>query len=124
LCGGYSPGLGFIHCGKLLSFVYDIADLYKEQFTIPTAFRLAAEGAANIESRVRKACRDAFRSGKLIERILPDIADVLDMTRAEQEECLEEYDVDSASPSDWWTPAQFTPETPIGVILAAGMGGP
>ena len=27
--GGYSPGLGFIHTGKQLSFVYDVADLYK-----------------------------------------------------------------------------------------------
>ena len=26
---GYSPGLGFVHTGKQLSFVYDIADLYK-----------------------------------------------------------------------------------------------
>jgi CRISPR-associated protein Cas1 len=24
--GGYSPGIGFIHTGKQLSFVYDIAD--------------------------------------------------------------------------------------------------
>ncbi len=26
---GYSPALGFIHTGKMLSFVYDIGDLYK-----------------------------------------------------------------------------------------------
>src|SRR5579875_2210455 len=26
---GFSPALGFIHTGKMLSFVYDIADLYK-----------------------------------------------------------------------------------------------
>ena len=30
---GYSPGLGFIHQGKQLSFVYDIADLYKMDLT-------------------------------------------------------------------------------------------
>ena len=42
--GGYSPGLGFIHTGKQLSFVYDIADLYKVDMTIPLAFRIAAEG--------------------------------------------------------------------------------
>jgi CRISPR-associated protein Cas1 len=124
LCGGYSPGLGFIHCGKLLSFVYDIADLYKEQFTIPTAFKMAAESADNIESRVRRACRDVFRGGKLMERILPDIADILDMSRAEQEECLQEYDEDAAKPADWWMPARFTPQTPIRVILEASVGGP
>ena len=36
--GGYSPGLGFIHIGKQLSFVYDIADLYKTELSIPIAF--------------------------------------------------------------------------------------
>lgn len=123
LCGGYSPGLGFIHCGKLLSFVYDIADLYKEPFTIPTAFRMAAEAAEDIESRVRRACRDAFRSGKLMERILPDIADVLDMSREEQERCFEEYDEDEARPAEWWTPSRFSQATPIGEILAASVGG-
>lgn len=35
---GYSPGLGFIHTGKQLSFVYDVADLYKAETTIPVAF--------------------------------------------------------------------------------------
>src|SRR6185437_10369587 len=39
---GYSPALGFIHTGKMLSFVYDIADLYKTSTTIPVAFRAAA----------------------------------------------------------------------------------
>lgn len=123
ICGGYSPGLGFIHCGKQLSFVYDIADLYKEQFTIPTAFRMAAEATTDIETRVRRSCRDAFRSGKLTERILPDIADVLDISLDEQERCFEEYDEDEARPAQWWTPQQFSPLTPIGEILAAQLTG-
>jgi CRISPR-associated protein Cas1 len=123
LCGGYSPGLGFIHCGKQLSFVYDIADLYKEQFTIPTAFAVAAEGTTDIETRVRRNCRDSFHSGKLMERILPDIADVLDTTQAEQDLCLEEYDEDAAKPAEWWGPSQYSHETPIGEILAATVGG-
>lgn len=29
VAAGYSPALGFIHTGKMLSFVYDVADLYK-----------------------------------------------------------------------------------------------
>ncbi|GAA6756663.1 type I-E CRISPR-associated endonuclease Cas1e [Thermus thalpophilus] len=29
---GFSPSLGFIHTGKLLSFVYDLADLYKTEY--------------------------------------------------------------------------------------------
>ncbi|MGE5595252.1 MAG: type I-E CRISPR-associated endonuclease Cas1e, partial [Hyphomicrobiales bacterium] len=35
VAAGYSPALGFIHTGKMLSFVYDIADLYKAELTIP-----------------------------------------------------------------------------------------
>ena len=31
LSSGYSPALGFVHQGKQLSFIYDIADLYKMQ---------------------------------------------------------------------------------------------
>lgn len=74
---GYSPGLGFIHTGKMLSFVYDIADLYKATISIPVAFEQAAVGSERLESRVRHACRDRFHDGRILERILPDIDRVL-----------------------------------------------
>lgn len=70
---GYSAGLGFIHSGKMLSFVYDIADLYKAELAIPIAFRAVAEGTDNLESRVRQVCRDVFYRSRLLERIVPDI---------------------------------------------------
>ena len=41
--GGYSPALGFIHTGKQRSFVFDVADLYKVELTIPIAFEIVAE---------------------------------------------------------------------------------
>ncbi len=75
---GYSAGLGFIHTGKLLSFVYDVADFYKTELTVPLAFRLAATEGAPLERAVRMACRAAFYEFRLMERILPDIAEVLD----------------------------------------------
>lgn len=74
---GYSPGLGFIHTGKPLSFVYDIADLYKTELTIPLAFGIAAEAPDELERRVRLACRDAFDNARLMQRIIPDIEEVL-----------------------------------------------
>jgi CRISPR-associated protein Cas1 len=74
---GYSAALGFIHVGKMLSFVYDIADLYKTEVTIPLAFQLCSESEANLEQRTRIACRSAFHDAKLMRRILPDIAEVL-----------------------------------------------
>jgi len=75
---GYSAAIGFIHTGKMLSFVYDIADLYKTDLTIRVAFRTVAEGSDQVERRVRLACRDAFYESRLIQRILPDIVEVLD----------------------------------------------
>jgi CRISPR-associated protein Cas1 len=74
---GYSPGLGFIHTGKMLSFVYDIADLYKAEITIPLAFECVAEGTERLDSRVRQACRDVFHRERLLARIIPDIDRVL-----------------------------------------------
>lgn len=70
---GFAAGLGFLHVGKQLSFVYDVADLYKTETTIPAAFRAAAEGVGAIESTVRKRCRDLFASTRLMERIVPDM---------------------------------------------------
>ena len=77
LSAGYSPAIGFIHTGKMLSFVYDVADLYKTDLAIPVAFRTVAEGEFDVDSRVRRAMRDVFYESKLMKRILPDIAEVL-----------------------------------------------
>lgn len=77
LSAGYSSAIGFIHTGKMLSFVYDIADLYKTDLAIPVAFRTVADGERDVDSRVRRAMRDVFYESKLMKRILPDIAEVL-----------------------------------------------
>lgn len=77
LSAGYSSALGFIHTGKMLSFVYDVADLYKTELTIPTAFKVAAEKLPDLERSVRMECRKAFHEFRLMERLLPDIAEVL-----------------------------------------------
>ena len=77
LAAGYAPAIGFIHTGKPLSFVYDIADLYKFDTVVPIAFAVAAKPTQNVEREVRLRCRDAFRQSKLLERIIPDIETVL-----------------------------------------------
>lgn len=77
LAAGYAPAVGFIHTGKPLSFVYDIADLYKFETVVPLAFRIAAKCPAEPEREVRLACRDLFRSDKLLGRIIPLIEEVL-----------------------------------------------
>ncbi len=77
--GGYSPAMGFIHTGRQLSFVYDIADLYKAEITIPLAFETVAESEEHVEVRVRLRCRDHFRQHRLLQRLLPDIDALLDI---------------------------------------------
>jgi len=74
---GFAPGLGFLHVGKQLSFVYDVADLYKVDMTVPAAFRVVKEGSANVETRARRLCRELFHSERLLERIVPDMQRVV-----------------------------------------------
>jgi CRISPR-associated protein, cas1 family len=77
LAAGYAPAVGFIHTGKPLSFVYDIADLFKFDTVVPIAFRVAAQSPGNPERQVRLACRDLFRSDKLLGKIIPTIEEIL-----------------------------------------------
>ena len=77
LAAGYAPAVGFIHTGKPLSFVYDVADIYKFDTVVPAAFQVAASNPPNPERAVRLACRDIFRKTKLLERIIPDIEEML-----------------------------------------------
>lgn len=81
LAAGYAPAIGFLHHGTARSFVYDIADLVKFDTVVPAAFEVAsriARGEAVAPERlVRQACRDAFRSAKLLDRIIPLIHGVL-----------------------------------------------
>jgi CRISPR-associated protein Cas1 len=105
--GGYSTALGFVHTGKQLSFVYDIADLYKVELTVPVAFRAVAESTHNLEGRVRRNCRDAFKQARLLERILPDIDRLLDIP-TEAADARESDAADDAKPEDWWGPPDTT----------------
>jgi CRISPR-associated protein Cas1 len=77
LAAGYAPAVGFIHTGKPQSFVYDIADIFKFDTVVPVAFRVAATKPHNPERAVRIACRDAFRQGRIMYRIIPTIEEVL-----------------------------------------------
>lgn len=73
---GCSPALGFIHNGTQMSFVYDVADLYKARVTIPLAFSLHA--SADPEREARRRLREEFRALKLLPQIVADIQTLLD----------------------------------------------
>lgn len=79
LAAGYAPAIGFIHTGKPLSFVYDIADIFKFDTVVPIAFKIAAQNpeAREAERKVRLACRDSFRQTKILKRIIPIIEQIL-----------------------------------------------
>jgi CRISP-associated protein Cas1 len=77
LAAGYAPAVGFIHTGKPLSFVYDVADVYKFETVVPIAFKIASRKPGNPEQQVRLGCRDIFRETHLLDRIVPGIEEML-----------------------------------------------
>ena len=77
LAAGYAPAIGFLHSGKPLSFVYDIADLFKFEVAAPVAFQVAARNPSFPEQAVRHRCRDAFREARILRRLIPTIEEVL-----------------------------------------------
>jgi CRISP-associated protein Cas1 len=70
---GCSAGLGFVHTGHERSFVYDIADLYKAEFVIPLAFKMAADEPDDIGGETRRTLRDMIANSHLLARIVKDI---------------------------------------------------
>ncbi len=100
VAAGYSPALGFVHTGKMLSFVYDAGDLYKTETAVPVAFRAAEDSSEGLESRVRRACRDTFRETRLLARIVADLQDLLGA--ADDEAAGNAVDDDAALPGGLW----------------------
>ena len=70
---GCSAGLGFVHVGHECSFVYDMADLYKAETTIPIAFEIASAQPDDISAAVRRRMRDELMQRHILERMTKDI---------------------------------------------------
>jgi CRISP-associated protein Cas1 len=82
LAAGYAPAIGFLHTGKPLSFVYDVADVFKFETVVPEAFRIAGQAlrgqlAEEPIGLVRRTCRNVFRRTGLLERLIPSIEEML-----------------------------------------------
>ncbi len=81
---GMSTALGFVHRGSRLSFVLDIADLYKMELMVPLAFgTVQKKGKGSwawpgLEGDVRRGARDLFRTSKLLDRIVDDCTSLID----------------------------------------------
>jgi CRISPR-associated protein Cas1 len=78
---GLSPGLGFVHNGHQRAFVYDIADLYKADITIPLAFEVAAECGEkdDVGAIMRRKTRDKIANGHILERCVKDLHRLLEI---------------------------------------------
>lgn len=75
---GCAPGLGFVHTGHVRSFVYDVADLYKAEVTIPVAFEVAARtDVEDVGAETRRAVRDAVHGGAILSRCAKDVRGLL-----------------------------------------------
>ncbi|KMJ44382.1 CRISPR-associated protein Cas1 [Xenorhabdus khoisanae] len=62
---------------KPLSFVYDIADILKFDTVVPIAFKVAATNSIASDRQVRIACREKFRTDRILKRLIPLIEEVL-----------------------------------------------
>ena len=82
---GCSPGLGFVHVGHERSFVYDVADLYKAEVTIPVAFQTVAAQPGDIGAATRRNVRDAFSRTRILERMVRDVRYLLNEAEPEEE---------------------------------------
>lgn len=102
---GFSPGLGFLHAGKQLSFVYDIADLYKTEIVVPAAFSAASIGSDDIERRVRLHLRDQIRQTQLLERMTRDLHRLFDLEPTQDDP----YDDDAARPGEIYDDDKYVP---------------
>ncbi|MGA5418029.1 type I-E CRISPR-associated endonuclease Cas1e [Streptomyces pseudogriseolus] len=93
---GCSPALGFVHNGNQQAFVYDVADLYKAELTIPLAFSLNA--STNPEAEARRYFRNGLRLFRLLPRIVHAIQSLLDPDSDREEPDPEEELVDLWDP--------------------------
>jgi CRISPR-associated protein Cas1 len=80
---GYSPHIGFIHSGSPLPFVYDLADLYKENLCIDLAFFLTRDMAGRYnKQKVSESFRQRVIDMDLLSKLADDIPDILGVKRA------------------------------------------
>lgn len=79
---GYSPSLGLLHKGDMLSLVYDIADIYKPVFSIPIGFEIAKNidkdntSSDKLDSKIRSIALQKLKDICLINKIISDIGEL------------------------------------------------
>ena len=81
------PQLGFIHEDSGQSFILDVADLYRDAFTLPIAFAAASKAldgsSESIDRLVRREAASVFRKQQVIASMIDSIKTVLRMEEAD-----------------------------------------
>lgn len=74
---GYLPQLGFIHVGATLPFVFDIADMYKPETTLPAAFHAVSIDRDANEKQALSFLKIKIEEVRLLARMPRDIQELL-----------------------------------------------
>ncbi len=74
---GYLPALGFVHSDGPLAFVYDIADLYKHETSLPAAFQCLAANPAADEKDALTLLKTKIEETRLLARMPKDLEALL-----------------------------------------------
>ena len=79
---GAIPSLGFIHEDAGISFILDIADLYRDSVTLPIAFEACSKIRANpaemtMDRMVRHLAAEKFRKEQLIPSMIDRIKELI-----------------------------------------------
>lgn len=70
---GFIPSLGVVHNGTDRALIYDIADLYKADISIPAAFDAAASETTDPAGEARREVRDRIVAHRLLPRMVSDL---------------------------------------------------
>lgn len=100
---GFHPAIGFIHTGNMESFVFDIADLYKDTYIIPLAFSLYHKVENQTPEIFQYIIRSSFRDMIVNEKFMAKITkDLLSLFSADDVDSYlsvnEIYDIDTLLP--------------------------
>jgi len=66
---GFLPQLGFVHETGTLPFIYDIADLYKAEVSLPAAFLAVRENPQDTGDLARTLLKQLIEKNQLLQRI-------------------------------------------------------
>jgi CRISPR-associated protein Cas1 len=70
---GFLPQLGFIHEGGTLPFIYDVADIYKIETSLPAAFQAIRQDPKDEGDLTRTLLKQCVEESRLLQRIPKDL---------------------------------------------------